>query len=72
MKTKLFIYGLLLLTVISIGSCKKDSKTTTSNTVTFTATLNGASEVPANVSMGTGMANFTYDKTTFESFCIID
>ena len=65
MKTKLFIYGLLLVTIISIGSCKKDSKTTTSNTVTFTATLNGASEVPANASMGTGMANFTYDKTTY-------
>lgn len=65
MKTKLFSYALLLLAVISIGSCKKDEKTTTGNTVTFTATLNGASQVPANASMATGMGNFTYDKTTY-------
>ena len=65
MKTKLFIYGLLLLTVISVGSCKKDSTTSTSNTVNFTATIKGSSEVPSNASMGTGTANFTYDKTTY-------
>lgn len=66
MKTKSIIMALLFLTVMSIASCKKDSNTTTtSNTVTFTATLNGASEVPSTTSTATGTANFTYDKTTY-------
>lgn len=65
MKTK-SIMVLLFLTVIVIASCKKDSATTTnSNTVTFTATLNAASQVPATTSTATGKANFTYDKTTY-------
>ena len=63
MKTKLFIYSLLLLTVIGTGSCKKDDAE--SNTVTYTATLKGTSEVPSNASAATGMANFTYNKTTY-------
>ena len=32
--------------------------------VTFTATLNGASEVPANASTATGTATLSYNKTT--------
>lgn len=64
MKTKLLFYALLLLTVINMGSCKNDEDEN-DNIVTFTATLNGASEVPANASAATGTANFTYDKTTY-------
>lgn len=64
MKTKLFFYALLLLTAISVASCE-DDEDDNDNIVTFTATLNGASEVPANNSMATGTANFTYDKTTY-------
>lgn len=62
MKTKIFFYVLLLFTVISVGSCKDDKD---ENIVTFTTTLNGASEVPATASTATGTANFTYDKTTY-------
>ncbi|HLP04337.1 MAG TPA: CHRD domain-containing protein [Paludibacter sp.] len=62
MKTKLFFYTLLMLIVISFGSCKDNEN---DNIVTFTATLNGASEVPTNASAATGTANFTYDKTTY-------
>ena len=65
MKTKLFIYALLLSTVISMGSCDDDDDDDKMvNTVTFTATINAASEVPTNTSTATGMGNFTYDKTT--------
>ena len=65
MKTKLFSYALLLLAVISLGSCDDDDdETITGNTVTFTATINAASEVPTNASTATGMGNFMYDKTT--------
>lgn len=65
MKTKLFIYELLLLTVIGIGSCKNNDEVKISNTVTFTSTLSGASEVPPNASAATGTVDFTYDKTTY-------
>lgn len=65
MKTKLFFYALLLLTVISIGSCKYDDEIIVGNIVTFKATLNGANEVPPNTSMATGTANFKYNKTTY-------
>lgn len=66
MKAKLFIYALLLLTAISIGSCDDDDDDDSKgNTVTFTATINGTSEVPTNASTATGMGNFKYDKTTY-------
>lgn len=67
MKTKLFSFALLLLTVIGIGSCKKNDPTPASTTtiVTFTATINGSSETPSNASSATGTANFTYNTVTY-------
>lgn len=64
MKTKLFFYALLLFTVIGIVSCKDDDDPK-SDIVTFTATINGANEVPSNTSTANGMGNFTYNKTTY-------
>lgn len=63
MKTKLFIPALFLLAIIGLASCH-DEVVTPSSTVTFTATLNGAHEVPANASTATGTATFKYDKIT--------
>ena len=65
MKTKLFAYALLLVTIIGIGACKKSTTTPASNTITFTAALLGTSETPSNTSTATGTANFTYNKTTY-------
>ena len=65
MKTKLFAFALLSLTIIGIGSCKKDSTPVATNTVTFKATINGASETPANSSLATGSATFTYNTVTY-------
>lgn len=68
MKTKLLIPALFLLAFIGFVSCDNDDDevTTDANTVTYTATLNGASEVPANASTATGTATFKYDKTTYK------
>lgn len=65
MKTKLFSYALLLLTVIGIGSCKKNDPTPTPTNVTFTASVKGTSETPSNTSIAIGTANFTYNTTTY-------
>ena len=65
MKTKSFIYAAALLTVIGMGSCKKSSTDTTVQNMTFVATINGASETPANASAATGTATFTYNPTTY-------
>jgi hypothetical protein len=64
-----FAYGInskiipviMLAGLLLTGSCKKDS---TDEIVTFLATLNGASEVPATNSTATGSATLTYNKTT--------
>lgn len=46
-------------------SCKKSDSTPTPNpNVTFMATINGASEVPANASAATGSATLTFNTTT--------
>jgi hypothetical protein len=68
MKTKLLIPALFLLAFIGFTSCDNDDDevTTDNNIVTYTATLNGASEVPANSSTATGTATFKYDKTTYK------
>lgn len=42
------------------GSCNKDDD----NTVTFMATINGASEVPENASAATGTATLTFNTDT--------
>ena len=65
MKTIHYKFLLLLTIVIGISSCKKDNTAQDSNIITFKATLNGASETPPNASTATGLATFTYDKTTF-------
>jgi hypothetical protein len=52
---------ILLTGLLLSGSCKKDSN---DETVTFLATINGASEVPATNSTATGSATLTYNKTT--------
>lgn len=52
----------------SINSCSNndddDNSTPTPVIVTFNATLDGASEVPANTSTATGTATLSYNKTT--------
>lgn len=63
MKTKLVIPILFLLAIIGFASCE-DEVVTPKNTVTFTATLNGANEVPPNNSKATGTATFKYDTIT--------
>ena len=65
MKTKLFAFALLSLILIGLGSCKKDSTPAATNTVTFKAVINGASETPANSSLATGTATFTYNTVTY-------
>lgn len=60
-----FITIALFVTVL--GSCSKSSTTPTPTpnpTVTFLATLNGASEVPANASAATGTATLLFNTTT--------
>lgn len=64
MKTKSFIYAAALITLIGMGSCKKDSDDPPAD-VTFLATINGTSEVPVNASAATGSATFTYNPTTY-------
>jgi hypothetical protein len=66
MKTKYLFIAVLLLTGLGFGSCKKSSDSSTPANVTFHATLNGASETPANASTATGTATFTYNPTTYE------
>lgn len=65
MKTRQIIPLVFLLAVIGFASCNQEDQTTTSNTVNFTATLNGASETPADTSKATGMGTFKYDRTTY-------
>ena len=50
--------------VLILASCSDDDPKSDPNITTFNATLNGASEVPANSSTATGTAKLTYNKTT--------
>ncbi len=66
MKTTLFVNTLLLLIMIGMVSCKKDSSPAIAgNTITFKATINGENEIPATASVASGTATFTYNTTTF-------
>ena len=66
MKTTLFVYSLLSLFLIGMGSCKKDSSpSTVANTITFKATINGENEIPATASIASGKATFIYNTATF-------
>lgn len=67
MKTKHLIPALFLLAFLGFSACNNDDEViSTNNIVTFTATLNGASEVPADTSKATGTGTFKYDKTTYK------
>jgi hypothetical protein len=56
--------GLSIVVVIAVG-CKSDKVTApVSKIVTFKATMNGASEVPANTTTGTGTFTATLDTAT--------
>ena len=56
---------LLLLASVFIASCSKDDDPAPPDpTVSFSATLNVASEVPANPSAATGSANASYNTDT--------
>ena len=66
MKTKYLFIAVLLLTGLAFGSCTKSSSNPSPVNVTFMATLNGASETPANASAATGTATFTFDPTTYK------
>lgn len=58
-----FLFTAFIL--FAITSCKKSSNTTPPNTtITFVATLNGASETPANASAGTGTATLVFNDNT--------
>lgn len=59
-------YMLISLLLISFISCSKSDPAPAppNPNVTFLATLNGASEVPANASAATGSATLTFNTTT--------
>jgi hypothetical protein len=66
MKTTLLVYTFLSLILIGIGSCKKDSSPTpAADIITFKATINGENEIPADASVASGTATFTYNTITF-------
>lgn len=50
--------------LLSLASCSDNDSDSDPNITTFNATLNGASEVPANNSTATGSATLTFNKTT--------
>ena len=64
MKTKIFTPLLLIIYLLIMISCSKSSTMPANTTITFNATLNGASETPPNASTGTGTAIFTYNTAT--------
>ncbi len=64
MKTKIFTPSLLIIYLLIMISCSKSSTMPANTTITFNATLNGASETPPNASTGTGTAIFTYNTAT--------
>jgi hypothetical protein len=54
----------ILLLFSTLNSCKKSDPPVPDPNVTFLATLNGASEVPANASTATGTATLKFNTTT--------
>jgi hypothetical protein len=63
MKTALNFSMILLLFFIGV-SCSNSDDDPTPVIVSFNATLDGASEVPANASTATGTATLSYNKNT--------
>lgn len=67
MQKRLFVLASIAAVVFTAGACSDDDTVTpppVSKIVTFKATLNGASEVPANTSTGTGTFTATLDTST--------
>ena len=63
MRNKFMFGSLVLAAFFSLAACsKKDSAPST--TSTFSGTMSGANETPANSSAGTGTASFSYDSYT--------
>ena len=60
---QVFAFITIALVVTGFTSCSKSDPAPNPN-VTFLATLNGASEVPANASTATGTATLTFNTTT--------
>jgi hypothetical protein len=58
-----FILTMAIMGALFFVACDDDDDKDT-NTAEFTATLNGASEVPPNASTATGTATITFNKTT--------
>ncbi|MBK7232300.1 MAG: CHRD domain-containing protein [Saprospiraceae bacterium] len=58
----LSMYLTLLLLTLGMVACDKDD--TPDPNVTFTATLNGANEIPPNSSTATGTVSLVYNTTT--------
>ena len=52
------------LLIFSLATCSKSDDTPPNPNVTFLATMNGASEVPANASAFTGSATLIFNTTT--------
>jgi len=63
---QVFKFSAMLLLIMGFISCSKSSDPipVPNPNVTFLATLNGASEVPANASTATGTATLTFNSTT--------
>jgi hypothetical protein len=61
MQMRFLTSGLVGLT---IGACAIMTGPAFADTVTYTATLQGSQEVPANTSKGTGAADLTFDTAT--------
>ena len=64
MKTKILYTLTLMVGFIAFYSCNDDDDPITPTTTNFTATLDGASEVPSNNSTATGTGTFTYNPVT--------
>lgn len=64
MKKYLRIFAVAALVTGAISCSKDDDDAPASNMINFTATLNGAAEVPATPSTATGSATATYNDNT--------
>ena len=64
MKKYLQMFGVAALLTGAISCSKDDDDTPPSNIINFSATLNGAAEVPATPSTATGSATATYNDNT--------
>jgi hypothetical protein len=65
MKVKFYISLFVLMGALAMSCNNNDNNTpVTPTNTTFTATLNGSNETPADTSKATGNANFTFNPVT--------